>query len=191
MFELLTRKWWAVALRGLTALLFGLATIAWPNVTLAILVLLYGVFAITDGSLALIGLFDRAPSRRRWVLALNGVLSLLAGVLSFVRPELIGLTWIAIVASWAIATGGLTIIAAFELRREMQGEWLLGLSGVASLLFGVGLALYPTAGAVLLLSLIAAYAVTVGLMLIALGLRLRSLGLARKQMMARTQPPVL
>jgi uncharacterized membrane protein HdeD (DUF308 family) len=189
MFELLIRKWWAVALRGLSALLFGLATIAWPDVSLATLVLLYGIFAISDGTLALIALFDPAPARRRWSLALNGVLNILVGVLALVRPELIGLTWLSIIAFWAIATGVLTIIAAIELRKEMQGEWLLGLSGAASLLFGLGLALYPTAGALVLLSVIAAYAITVGVLLIALGLRLRSLGVARQQVVARTQPP--
>jgi uncharacterized membrane protein HdeD (DUF308 family) len=189
MFELLIRKWWAVALRGLTALLFGLATLARPDVTLATLVLLYGIFAITDGILALLAIFDRAPVRRGWTLALNGVFNILLGVLALVQPELIGLTWLAIIASWAIATGGLTIIAAIELRKEIQGEWLLGLSGGASLLFGLGLALSPTAGALVLLSVIAAYAITVGVLLIALGLRLRSLGLARQQLVARTQPP--
>jgi uncharacterized membrane protein HdeD (DUF308 family) len=152
-------------------------------------VLLYGIFAITDGVLALSALFDRAPARRRWALALNGVLSILAGVLSFVRPELIGLTWLAIIAFWAIATGGLTIVAAVELRKVMQDEWLLGLSGAASLLFGAGLALYPAEGALVLLSVIAAYAITVGMLLIALGLRLRSLGMARQQVVLRTQPP--
>jgi uncharacterized membrane protein HdeD (DUF308 family) len=117
-----------VARRGLSALLFGLALIARPDVTLATLVLLYGSFAITDGILALIALFDRAPARRRRVLALNGGLNILVGVLAFVRPELMGLTWRSLIAAWAIAPGGLTIVAAIELRREMQGEWLLGLS---------------------------------------------------------------
>jgi uncharacterized membrane protein HdeD (DUF308 family) len=189
MFELLTRKWWAVALRGLTALLFGLAIVAWPDVTVATLVLLYGIFVITDGALALIALFDRAPARRRWSLALNGILNMLVGVLALVRPELIGMTWLSIIAFWAIATGGLTIVAAIELRKAMQGEWLLGLSGGASLIFGVGLALEPAAAALALLSVIAAYAITVGVLLIVLGLRLRGLGVARQQVVARTQPP--
>jgi uncharacterized membrane protein HdeD (DUF308 family) len=181
MFELLTRKWWAIALRGLSALLFGLAAIAWPNTTLASLMLVYGVFAMADGILALITLFDPAPARRRWSVALNGVLNLLVGVLALVQPELIGLTWLSIIAFWAIVTGGLTLVAAIELRKEMHGEWLLGLSGGASLLFGVGLLFFPVAAALALWSIVAAYAIIIGVLLIALGLRLRRLGQTRRQ----------
>jgi uncharacterized membrane protein HdeD (DUF308 family) len=181
MFELLTRKWWAVAVRGLSALLFGVAAIACPDRTLASLVVFYGMFTITDGILTLTTLFDRAQARRRWSLALNGALNLLVGVLALVRPELIGLTWLSIIAFWAITTGGLTIVAASELRKELQGEWLLGLGGGASLLFGAGLLLYPAAAVLALLSVVATYAITVGVLLITLGLRLRRLGGMRRQ----------
>lgn len=181
MFELLTRKWWSIVVRGLSALLFGLAAIAWPDRTLASLVVFYGIFTITDGVLALAALFDRAPTRRRWSLVVSGGLNLLVGVLALVRPGLIGLTWLSIIAVWAIATGGLTILAASELRKELRGEWLLGLSGGASLLFGAGLLLSPAVVALALGGVLAVYAITVGVLLIALGLRLRRVAQARRQ----------
>jgi len=181
MFELLSRNWWSVALRGLCALLFSLATIAWPGATLAPLVLFFGIFAIADGVLALIALFDPASTRRRWMLALHAVVSLLAGVLAVVRPETTALAFVYLIAAWAILTGGSTIVAAIELRKAIENEWLLGLSGAVALLFGVGIAVYPGIGTLLLLSAIAAYAIIAGTMQVVLGLRLRRLNAAGQQ----------
>jgi len=181
MFELLSRNWWTVALRGLCAILFGLATIAWPGATLATLVLFFGIFAIADGALALVALFDAAPSTRRWVLALHGVVSLLAGVLAFVQPGSTALAFVYLIAAWAILTGGATIVAAIELRKAIDNEWLLGLSGAAALLFVLGIAIYPGIGTLAVLSAIAAYAIIVGTMQIVLGLRLRRLNAVRQQ----------
>jgi uncharacterized membrane protein HdeD (DUF308 family) len=189
MFEFMTRQWWTVALRGLCALLFGLAAIAWPNMTLAALVTFFGIFALADGAVALVALFDRAPGRRRWALALQGVLSLLAGGLALSQPEAITLGLVYVIAAWAFLTGSLTIVAAIELRKVIKDEWLLGLSGAAALLFGVSLALYPEEGIVALLSLIAAYAIIAGILHIALGLRLRHLHTASEQTVAGTQSP--
>jgi uncharacterized membrane protein HdeD (DUF308 family) len=175
MFELLTRNWWGVALHGLFALLFGLATIAWPGATLATLALLFGIFSIADGVLALAGLFNPAPTARRWALALHGLVSVLAGVLAVLQPETATLAFVYLIASWAILTGISTIAAAIELRKTIDDEWLLGLSGAAALLFGVGVALYPSIGTLVLLGTIAAYTISTGIMQIVLGLRLRRL----------------
>ena len=179
MVELLTRNWWTLALRGLYALLFGLATIAWPGATLATLSLFFGIFAIADGVLALATLFDPALGMRRWAQVLHGVVSILAGALAAVRPGTAALVFIYLIAAWAILTGTATIVSAIELRKTIDGEWLLGLSGGASLLFGLGIAAYPGMGLLVLLSTIAAYAIIAGGMQIVLGLRLRRLRTAR------------
>jgi uncharacterized membrane protein HdeD (DUF308 family) len=181
MFDLLVRNWWVVALRGLFALLFGVATILWPGATLATLVLLFGSYTIVDGILALIGLFDRQPAARRWTLALHGIVSIVAGALALAWPGLTALALVYLIAAWAILIGISTIVAAIELRKAIDGEWLLGLSGAAALLFGLGIAAYPGAGALALLSVIATYAIVAGIMQLVLGLRLRRLYSARKQ----------
>jgi uncharacterized membrane protein HdeD (DUF308 family) len=189
MFEFMTRQWWTVALRGLGSLLFGLAAIAWPDMTLATLTLLFGIFAIADGSLALAALFDRAPRRRRWTLALHGVLSLLAGALALTQPQTIALALVYVIAAWAFLTGCLTIVAAIQLRKVIADEWLLGLSGAGALLFSVSLAVYPEAGMLVLLTLIGAYAIIAGILHIALGFRLRHLHTATQNTVAGTQSP--
>jgi uncharacterized membrane protein HdeD (DUF308 family) len=181
MFELLTRNWWSVALRGLCAVLFGLAAIAWPGATLATLVVLFGSFAIADGILTLTALFGPAPNARRWAPILHGAVSLLAGVLAFTQPAITILAIVYLIATWAILTGIATIVMAIELRKAIDGEWLLGLSGVAALLFGLGIAAYPGIGTLVLLGAIATYALVAGAMQIALGLRLRRLLTAREQ----------
>jgi len=181
MFDLFVRNWWVVALRGLCALLFGVATIVWPGVTLTTLVLLFGGFAVADGILALIGLLDRQPAARRWVLGLHGIVSVVTGILTLVWPGITALVLLYMTAAWAILIGILTIVAAIELRKAIDGEWLLGLSGAAALLFGVGIAVYPGAGILALLNMIAAYAIIAGVMQIALGLRLRRLNVTRQQ----------
>jgi uncharacterized membrane protein HdeD (DUF308 family) len=185
MFELLSRNWWSVALRGLCALLFGLATIAWPGATLATLVLFFGIYTIADGALALAALFDAAPTSRRWILGLHGVVSILAGALAVIQPGITALAFVYLIAAWAILTGGSTIVAAIQLRKAIDNEWLLGLSGAAALLFGVVIAIYPGIGTLVLLGTIAAYAILTGIMQIALGLRLRRLRTAREQAAAR------
>jgi uncharacterized membrane protein HdeD (DUF308 family) len=181
MFDLLIRNWWVVALRGLFTLLFGVAALVWPGATLATLVLLFGGYAVADGILALIGLFDRQPAARRWVLALHGIMSIIAGALALAWPGITALALVYLIAAWAILIGISTIVAAIELRKAINGEWLLGLSGAAALLLGLGMAAYPAAGALALLSVIAAYAIIAGIMQIVLGLRLRRLYAARQQ----------
>jgi uncharacterized membrane protein HdeD (DUF308 family) len=175
MFEILSRNWWAIALRGLFAVLFGLATLAWPEATLVTLALLFGGFAIADGVLELAALFDPAPTARRWALALHALASILAGALAVLQPQTTALAFVYLIAAWAILTGISTITAAVELRKAIDDEWLLGLSGIAAVLFGVGVALYPDIGTLLLLGTIAAYAISTGIMQIVLGLRLRRL----------------
>src|SRR5690242_11101548 len=110
MFETMTRNWWSVALRGLCALLFGLATLAWPGASLATLMLFFGGFAIADGVLTLAALFDPAPNARRWALILHGAVSLLVGVLAFTQPAITTLALVYMIATWAILTGIATIV---------------------------------------------------------------------------------
>jgi uncharacterized membrane protein HdeD (DUF308 family) len=174
MLHTLARNWWLVALRGLAAVLFGVLALLMPGVTLATLVLLFGAYALVDGILALISAFGHTPGQPRWQLVLWGVVSVLAGVLTFVWPGLTALVLLYVIAGWAIVTGIVEIVAAIELRKVITHEWLLALSGVASLLFGLAIAFWPSAGALVVLAYIAAFAIVLGVLLIALGFRLRA-----------------
>jgi uncharacterized membrane protein HdeD (DUF308 family) len=144
--------------------------------TLAALVLLFGAYALVDGVASIvIGLTGRGAQDNRLWLMLGGVFGVLVGVLAFVWPGLTVLTLVYFIAAWAIITGAFTIVAAVQLRKEIENEWLLVISGVLSILVGLYLAAFPGEGALALIWLIAAYAVIFGIMLIGLALRLRGM----------------
>ena len=169
-------NWWALVLRGVVAILFGLMTFVWPQITLATLVLLFGAYAIVDGIFAIVA-GVRAPREfaRWWVLLIEGILSVIAGLFAFAIPGITALILLGLIAAWAIITGVVEIIAAIQLRKEISGEWILALSGIASIIFGVLLLLNPGAGALAVLWLIGAYAILFGILLVALGFKLRGL----------------
>src|SRR4051794_25423120 len=142
----LTEHWWVFGLRGLAAVLFGILAFAWPGVTLAVLVLFWGAFALVDGVLALISAF-RTNNDHRWALLAEGILGIIAGVVTFLWPGLTALVLVYIIAAWALVTGVLEIVAAVRLRRVIEDEWWMILSGVASVIFGLVIAIAPGAGA--------------------------------------------
>jgi uncharacterized membrane protein HdeD (DUF308 family) len=175
MLALLARYWWVVALRGAAAVLFGLLALVWPTITLTALVLLFGAYALVDGVMALgVAIFGGrgAEGRRPW-LALEGIVGVAAGLFTFLWPGITALVLLWWIAAWALVTGIIEIVAAVRLRREIEGEWLLGLSGVVSVLFGVLLAVRPGEGAIAVTWLIGICAIVFGVALLALAVELR------------------
>ena len=176
MLATLARNWWALVLRGVCAVLFGLAAFAWPGITLAILILLYGAYALADGILAVIWSFmSRGRDSFPWCVFLAGLAAIVAGIFAFLWPGLTALALLYLIAAWAIVRGIFEIIAAFHLRKEIDNEWLLALSGLLSL--GLGLLLFaaPGAGALAVLWWIGAFAIVFGILEIILGFRLKGL----------------
>jgi uncharacterized membrane protein HdeD (DUF308 family) len=109
----------------------------------------------------------------RWSLVLVGIAGILAGVLAFVWPDITAQVPLAFIAAWAIMIGVLQIVGAIQLRKEIEGEWLLGLSGLLSILFGVALVAQPSAGALAVVWMIASSAIVLGCLYIALAFRLK------------------
>lgn len=176
--ELSSPHWWVFALRGIAAILFGILAFAWPGITFAVLVLLWGAYALVDGVLSLVSAF-RATHDHRWGLLIEGIVGIGAGIVTFIWPDLTALVLLYIIAAWALITGVLELIAAFRLRRVIRDEWWLVLGGVASVVFGVLMLAMPEAAALALVWLIAAYAIVFGVLLIALAVRLYGLGARR------------
>lgn len=171
---ILARNWWAVVLRGVVALLFGLLAFLWPGIALATFVVLFGAFAFVDGILYLLAAFRPTPGESRGALILYGILGVIAGIVVLVWPGLSAVVLVFVVAAWALLTGITEIAAAIALRKEIEGEWLLGIAGVLSVLLGVFLFLRPAAGILGLIWAIGAFAILAGIVRIVLGLRLRS-----------------
>jgi uncharacterized membrane protein HdeD (DUF308 family) len=174
MAQVLIRNWWAFALRGALGILLGLAAFLFPGITLGALVLLFGAYAVVDGVFAVVAGVRAAEHRERWgALLLEGIAGIAAGVLAFVWPALTALVLLYLIAAWSIIRGALKIAAAIRLRRTIQGEWLLGLNGAFSVLFGVLLIAMPAIGLLTLVWLVGAYAVLFGALLLGLAFCLR------------------
>jgi uncharacterized membrane protein HdeD (DUF308 family) len=177
MFEQLTRNWRILAIRGAAGVLFGVAALVWPGLTLAVLVALFGAYALVDGVFAAVAAIRyRRQYGRWWALLLEGVLGIVAGLVAVLLPGLTAAVLVYLIAGWAVATGVFEIVAAVRLRQEIEGEWLLALSGVASVLLGVLLIVRPGPGALALVWLIGSYAIVFGALLLVLAFRLRGLG---------------
>jgi uncharacterized membrane protein HdeD (DUF308 family) len=171
MLHTLTRKWWALALRGLAAVLFGLLTFFVPSITLLTLVLLFGVYALLDGLFNVIAFF-RVPAHH-WALLIEGVIGIIAGIVTFAWPAITAIVLLYVIAFWAIFTGVFEIIAGIRLRKVITNEWLLLGLGALSLLFGILILFAPGVGALAIVLWIGAYACVFGIALLALAFRLR------------------
>lgn len=173
--ESLTRNWWALALRGVAGILFGIITFVWPGISLAALVFLFGAYAFADGVLAIVTAVRRRGADRWWLLLLQGIVGIGAGVVTWLWPGITALALLAVIAAWALMSGALQIAAAIRLRKVISGEWLLALGGVLSMALGVLLLVFPGPGALAVVIWIGAYAFVFGILLLALGFRLRGL----------------
>jgi uncharacterized membrane protein HdeD (DUF308 family) len=170
----LAPSWWALALRGLVAVLFGLAALFWPGLVLAVLIVLFGAYALVDGVLALIAAF-RSSGRgaRRGLLLIEGVVGILFGLVALFWPGLTALALLYLFAFWAILGGIARILMAIMLRREIENEWSIGFSGMLSVILGIVLILLPGAGLLAYTWLIGLIALAVGIILIFYAFRVR------------------
>jgi len=172
--DLLAKVWWALALRGVAGILFGILAFVMPALTLAVLVLLFGAYALVDGIFNVVAsLSGRSGARPWWALLLAGLVCIGAGLLTLFMPGLTALALAYLIGVWAIIIGVLEIISAVRLRKVITNEWWLGLSGVLAIVFGVLLTLAPGPGALAMVIWIGAYAFVYGVFLVLLGLRLR------------------
>jgi uncharacterized membrane protein HdeD (DUF308 family) len=161
-------------LRGIALIAFGVLALAWPAIELEALILLFGVFALVDGLLALVAAVVRdGDVASRWWLAAVGIAGVVVACLTFLWPNLSAMVLLYLIAAWAIATGAAEIVGAIRVRRELDNEWLLVVSGVVSVLFGIALAVQPGAGAIALVWIIGSYAIVSGVFHLMLALRIR------------------
>lgn len=175
---ILSRNWWKLFLRGLIAIAFGILCWLQPAISLKALVLVVGAYALADGILGT-WIAIAGHDEHRWVLLLWGLLGIGVGILMLLKPNITALVLLFYIAIWAIAAGVLEIEVAIRLRKEMKGEWLLILGGLATVVFGVLLMVWPGEGALAVLWLIATYAIIFGVLLVILAFKAQSF---RKQL---------
>jgi uncharacterized membrane protein HdeD (DUF308 family) len=172
----LARNWWLLLLRGVAAIAFGVIAMFWPGKTIFILLLMWAAYVVVDGAFSLwagiTGGGNRAGSR--WWLIFFGAVSILAGIAALFWPGMTAIVLLIYIGIWAIIMGVGQIAGAISLRKEIEGEWMLGLSGVVSILFGAFVLLQPGAGALALVWTVGIWAIVIGILSIGLALRVRS-----------------
>ena len=159
-------------LRGILALLFGVLVLAWPAGTVLAIVFLFGLYALIDGATNIAHYFSHRPHRSGWTLA-SGIVSVLAGILAFAWPGITALWLALLIGAWALVLGITQIAVALRAKRTGNGFWwgLLG-PGIVTALFGLYVIVFPGAGILGLLGLVAAFAFVAGILLLAAGFQL-------------------
>lgn len=172
--EVLAESWWAVGLRGILGIIFGLICLLTPGIAVQVFVILFAAYMLVDGVFAIFSGIRAARNGERWgLLLLEGVVDLAAGAIAVLWPAitLVALIWV--IAVWAIVSGALMLGAAFALNRD-HGRWWLALGGIASIIFGVLMVIEPLVGAVVLTMWIGAYAIVFGVVLLVLAFQLHA-----------------
>jgi uncharacterized membrane protein HdeD (DUF308 family) len=180
MLEVLTRYWWAFIARGVLAIALGVMVYAWPAITVTALIIVFGIYAFADGVFLLVKAIGGWKARDdRWLLLFEGLLGIGIGLITFFAPGVTAIGLLFYIAAWSLTTGILEIVGAIRLRKEIQGEVLWIFSGIVSILLAFFLMIFPGAGIVGLVWLLGLYAIVFGVLLIALGIRIRVHRLAK------------
>ena len=173
MSNLLAQNWWAIALRGVFAIIFGIIALLMPGAALLAFVLLFAAYMLVDGVFAIIAGVRAAKRHERWGwLIFEGILDFIAGGIAVVWPLITIVAFVFLMGAWAIVTGALLFGASFRLSIP-HGRWLMALAGAISIIWGVLLIIWPLIGAIVLTWWIAAYALFFGVALLVLAFRLR------------------
>jgi uncharacterized membrane protein HdeD (DUF308 family) len=177
--EIWADSWWAVGLRGLLGIAFGLICLLVPSAAILALILLFSAYMLVDGVLAIASGIKAARSGERWsLLIFEGIVDIAAGVIAFLWPAITAVAFVILIAVWAIISGALMLTAAFTLKLD-HGRWWLALAAIASVIFGIVLLVAPVVGAVVLTWWLGAYAVVFGVFLLVLAFQLHGKKKAR------------
>ncbi|MBV8602433.1 MAG: HdeD family acid-resistance protein [Candidatus Eremiobacteraeota bacterium] len=176
--QALKEHWWALLIRGIVAILFGIVCFAETGAAIYALVLIIGAFFVIDGVLMVVGAIRSSSASNTaqwWWQIIGGIVGIAAGVLTFMWPGITALTLTIFVGAWAIVTGIFELMTAIRLRKVIPNEWLWIINGILSIILGVLIFMYPGGGIVALTWLLGFYAILAGITMLALAFRLRGL----------------
>jgi uncharacterized membrane protein HdeD (DUF308 family) len=173
--DVLSRFWWGMLFRGALWIFFGIVVLTQPSTSLLALTFLFGGLALVDGITRIVAAFGgyKSAESSSWILVLSGIAGIIVGLMALMTPQITAMVLLMYIAAWAIVTGLFEIFTAVVLRKEIEGEFWLGLAGLLSVAFGVFVIARPAVGALSLLWLIGAYAVVYGLILVVRALETR------------------
>jgi uncharacterized membrane protein HdeD (DUF308 family) len=172
----LGRSWWMVAMRGILAVAFGLYALFVPGLALAAIIMAFGVVVLLAGILAIVaGMRRQAEHQPSWPFVIEGIICVALGLLALIKPGATAVAWLYLISGFAVVSGILHIVAGVELRKQVEGEWVLILNGILTTILGILMVLLPWAGLLSLVWLIGAYSLFFGVLLLVFAFRLRSI----------------
>ncbi|NRQ33885.1 HdeD family acid-resistance protein [Nonomuraea sp. NN258] len=169
-----SRNWWLLLVRGIAAVVFGVLALFWPAITVLVLVICFGAYAIVSGAFSLFAGFRHGQGSRGWLI-FSGIIGILAGIVAFVWPGITSLALLYLIAFWAIFAGVAEIVAGIQLRKAITNEWMLIVGGILSVIVGVLLIVWPGAGMISLAWLLGIFALLYGITMIVLSFRVKNL----------------
>jgi uncharacterized membrane protein HdeD (DUF308 family) len=173
----LSKNWWMFLIRGIAGVLFGIAVFLSPGVALTVIIAFVAAYFLVDGFFTTIYAIQHRAQPRWWVTLLEGIIGIVAGIGALILGPLeTGIILLYVIAFWAILTGVTEIILAIQMRKEIENEWWMILSGILSVVFGVLLIFNPILGGLTLLWLVASYAIVFGIFMIIFAFRVRGMG---------------
>ena len=168
-----TAMWRTILLRGLASLAFGVLAIAYPQITLGIVVTIFGIYALVDGLLGLWGFYRGRQERTSVPSLLTALAGIAAGLVCLLFPAF-ALTYVLLlIGLWNVAAGLLQVIGSVILRNEIEHGWLMALGGLLAAGLGILIMVYPADAAVGIIWLIAGTAILLGLLLVLFAWKLR------------------
>ncbi len=174
MLHVLARNWWALLIRGIAAVVFGILAFAWPVSTIFAIVIIFGAYAFVDGVFAIAAAIRAAAAHERWwPFLLEGIVGIVIAAIVFFEPHTAAFALYITIAAWALITGVFEIAAGVQLRKHVANEFWMILGGICSIIFGILLLLNPLIGALTLIWIIGAYAIIFGIVMVVFALRLR------------------
>ena len=172
--HVLAVSWWMLVVRGIAALIFGALALAWPAITLFLLVVFFAAYILMVSAVALVAGLKNRHEDGWWLVCLLGIVSLALGFLAVLYPGMTALVLVLVIGAGALITGIIDLVIAIRLRKEIRNEWFLGLAGIISIFFGGFVLISPGAGALALVWLIALQSIATGVLFTIIGLRVRS-----------------
>jgi uncharacterized membrane protein HdeD (DUF308 family) len=173
--NVIARNWWALLIRGIVAIIFGILAFIWPGATILAIGILFGAYAFVDGIFAIVATVRAAEAGERWwPFLIEGIVGILIAAITFYDIRITLLALYLTIAAWAFITGIFEIVAAIQLRKAIANEFWLILGGIASIAFGVLMVIFPLIGALALIWLIGSYAIIFGIIMVAFSFRLRA-----------------
>ena len=171
--RILSHAWWALLIRGILAIVFAVTAIVWPGITLTLLVLMFGAWALVDGVFVVGNGVIYRQGEWGW-LVLEGLVGIAAGLIALIAPWMALFAFLMLVGAWLLVTGALEIVQAVQLRRVFDNEWLLILNGSLSILMAALIVLFPGASSFAFVYMLATFAMIWGIFSILLAFRVHS-----------------